>query len=167
MASYSMVGSGNFGGTSNFLGQLGSIARPWGDAMTAGMNMGSQFIDYQNKVNLNPSAVNAQIAQNVNAKDVAEGDHYANYMMNSVLSKLAGGKLLEDYQKQLLNSGVVNLGSGVNKANLVGSVQGTPTQTQPNATPATTQAQPVQQPVAGRQVGESDILSRLMGIFGN
>lgn len=173
MASYAMTGPGIFGGSgSNFLAQLGGIAAPWGDAMTSGMNMGTQLMDYKNRVDLNPSAVNAQLAGNINAKDVSEGDHYVNYMMNQVLSKLAGGKELDDYQKNLLQSGVVNLGSGVNTASLVSNVQGTPNVTQPNSAPATTVAQPVQQPTAQRPmpVGQpnqwSDTLNRLGGRFG-
>lgn len=167
MPSYSMVGSGTFGGTSNILGQLGSVAPHWGDAMTMGMNMGSQLIDYQNKVNLNPSAVNAQLAQNIAAKDAAEKAHYQDYMMNQVLSALAGGKGLENYQKNSLESGVVNLGGGVNMQNLYGATQGTPQQTQTQFTPATTPAQPVLQPAGNPTGTESQGLwSRLMGLFG-
>lgn len=168
MPSYSMLGNGNFGGSSNFFSQLGGIAPAWGDGLTAGLNMGSQLIDYKNKVDINPSATNAKIAQNINAKDVAEGDHYANYMMNQVLSKLAGGKPLEDYQKNLLQTGVVNLGTGVNKANLIASTQGTPTQTQPNSTPATSQVSLVQQPVATQYTtnAKPSLLELLLGTFG-
>lgn len=171
MASYAMTGPGIFGGSNNFLSHLGGIAAPWGDAMTSGMNMGSQLIDYKNKVDLNPSRVNAEMARNINAKDVSEGDHYVNYMMNQVLSKLAGGKELDDYQKNLLQSGVVNLGSGVNTSSLVSNVQGTPNITQTNSTPATTVTQPVQQPMMqkplpGGQYNQwSDVLNRLGGRF--
>lgn len=59
-----------------------------------------------------------------------------------MLSQLAGGGQLMDWQKSLLNNGYVNVGQGVNSNTSVQNVEGTPVVTQPATTPATTPAQP-------------------------
>lgn len=91
MANYSMVGNGHFGGSNNFLAQLGGIGDSWLYGWGQGMRFGNALMDYQNKVYTNPSNVNRQIAQNIEALGAAEGNHYRHYMDNKVLSYLAGG----------------------------------------------------------------------------
>ena len=142
MPSYAMTGNGIFGGSSNFLSILGGIGNAWGDGMTSGMNMGKAIMDYQKSVYTNPSATRAAIAQNIANQGTAEGTHYRNSIMNPMLSQLAGGGQLMDWQKSLLNNGYVNVGQGVNSNTSVQNVEGTPVVTQPATTPATTPAQP-------------------------
>lgn len=142
MPSYAMTGNGIFGGSNNFLSILGGIGNAWGDGMTSGMNMGKAIMDYQKSVYTNPSATRAAIAQNIANQGTAEGTHYRNSIMNPMLSQLAGGGQLTDWQKSLLNNGYVNVGQGVNSNTSVQNVEGTPVVTQPATTPTTTPAQP-------------------------
>nr|DAR25218.1 MAG TPA: hypothetical protein [Caudoviricetes sp.] len=144
MPSYAMTGNGNFGGSNNFLSILGGIGNAWGDGIISGMNMGKAIMDYQKSVYTNPSATRAQIAQNIANQGTAEGTHYRNSIMNPMLSQLAGGGELADWQRQILNQGYVNSGQGVNSNASVQTVQGTPLVTQTATTPATTPAQPTQ-----------------------
>ena len=132
------------GGSNNFLNILGGIGSAWGDGIISGMNMGKALMDYQKSVYTNPSATRAQIAQNIANQGTAEGTHYRNSIMNPILSQLAGGGELMDWQKQILNQGYVNAAQGVNSNASVQNVQGTPVVTQTATTPATTPAQPTQ-----------------------
>ena len=142
MPSYAMTGNGLFGGSNNFLGVLGGIGSAWGDGMISGMNMGKALMDYQKYVYTNPSATRAAIAQNIANQGTYEGTHYRNSIMNPMLSRLAGGEELSDWQKSLLNQGYVNVGQGVNSNTSVQNVQGTPAVTQTATLPATTPAKP-------------------------
>lgn len=144
MPSYAMTGNGIFGGSNNFLSILGGIGNAWGDGMTSGMNMGKALMDYQKSVYTNPSATRAAIAQNIANQGTAEGTHYRNSIMNPMLSQLAGGGELADWQRGLLNQGYLNIGQGVNSNASVQNVQGTPVTTQTNTQPSTTVAQPTQ-----------------------
>ncbi len=145
MGNYSMVGNGTFGGHNNFLGHVAGVVNNAVDGLHAGMNFSTTLMNYQNMLATNPSAVQRQIAQNIQAQGTAEGEHYRNYMMNGMLSRLAGGQPLLEEQKRLLNSGFIQ-GFGPNNANsgMTGAVQGTPVATQTNAMPATQVAQPMQ-----------------------
>lgn len=91
MSSYSMYGGGTFGGSNNFLSLLGGIGDDWAHGMNQGMNMGLQMLNYNNAINLSPSAMRAKIAKNISEQGYNEGSHYINHMMNQPLSYLAGG----------------------------------------------------------------------------
>lgn len=91
MSSYSMHGNGMFGGSNNFLSLLGGIGDDWSYGMNQGMNMGLQMLNYNNAVNLSPSAMRAKISKNIAEQGYNEGSHYIDYMMNQPLSYLAGG----------------------------------------------------------------------------
>lgn len=142
MASYAMYGNGTFGGSSNFLSQLGGIGNAWGDGIASGIKMGTALMNYDNAVATNPSALRAEISKNIAAQGTNEGIHYRNYMMNGILSQLAAGKPLTDQQRQLINGGYVQ-GIGNNTGGLTAQVEGTPVNTN-GGTPAT---QPATMPV--------------------
>lgn len=91
MSSYSMVGNGYLGGSSNFLSLLGGIGDDWAYGLGQGMRMGSAVMDYNNKLATNPSHIRNQIAQNIANQGTAIGTHYLNSLDNQILSYLVGG----------------------------------------------------------------------------
>lgn len=136
MAGYDMMGNGAFGGSSNFLSMLGGIGNDWGYGMASGIKMGTAMMNYNNAIATNPSALRANIAKNIAAQGQYEGEHYRNSMMNPMLSRLASGQELLDWQKRLIDGGYVQgIGNG-QTGGMTGSVQGTPTNTN-GGTPAT------------------------------
>lgn len=141
MSSYSMVGNGSFGGSGNFLANLGGIGRAWGDGIASGMQMGTAMQTYNNFINTSPSSVRAQIAQNIASQGQHEGEHYRNYMMNDILSALAGGQNLSGRQQEMIDKGYVQGIGSPNVGGTTANVAGTPAQ-QP--TPNTQSAKPAQ-----------------------
>lgn len=141
MPSYTMVGEGGFGGSNNFLAQLGGIGQDWGDGMMAGMRMGTALMNYNNAVAQNPSALQAKIAQNVANQGTYEGEHYRNAIMNPRLSRLASGADLQDWERAMLQTnGYGDYGMVNGTPSATNTAQGTPQVTQTAATPATTPA---------------------------
>lgn len=120
MSSYAMEGTGTFGGSNNFLALLGGVGDDWAHGMNQGMNMGLQMQNYNNAVNLNPSAMRAQISKNIAEQGYNEGSHYTNQMMNQPLSYLAGGG--DPTQPGSPYQGMIG-------RNLMGTVVGTPNAT--------------------------------------
>lgn len=154
MSNYSFTGNGHFGGTNNFLGILGGIGQDWGDGMAAGMKMGTAMQNYSNFINTSPSQVRAQIAQNVAAEGQATGDHYRNYMMNGILSRLAGGLPFTEQQQKLIDGGYIQGINGQGNTGLSGSVSGTPVTTQVNTSPATQVATPTYPSIPGLSLAD-------------
>lgn len=140
MSSYSMYGTGTFGGSNNFLSLLGGVGQDWANGTNLGLQQGMAMMQYNNALATNPSAVRAQIAQNVANEGTSTGNHYRNYLDNQILSYLAGGG-----NPSAQNSPFNNWWGQQRAGALTGTnqIQGTPTNTQTNTNPTTQVAQPV------------------------
>lgn len=149
MSSYAMYGTGQFGGSNNLLSMLGGIGTDWANGTNLGMQQGMALMQYNNALATNPSALRAQIAQNIANEGTSTGNHYRNYMDNQVLSYLAGGGNPADPNSpfnQWWGQQRIGALTGTNM------VQGTPVNTQPNSNPTTQVAQPVAVNPAGTPI---------------